>query len=131
MPLKTSKVTLVETSVEGVDYSGGVELTPAKMKSLESDAAAYEKSVKEHEEGVAKLKKAREEAAAKLIASLEAAGVKPVTPVKLGTEELKKIRLWASRNGKEINPKARIPGAIRAAYDKAAAEGQLQDDEKI
>ncbi|MEU5299773.1 hypothetical protein ACH4YO_07825 [Streptomyces noursei] len=131
MALKTSKVTLVEATVDGVDYSGNVELTPAKMKGLEADAEAYEAAEKEYTDQVEKLKKARDTAAEKFKRSLEAAGVRPVELKKLTTEDLKKIRLWASRKGHTIHPKARIPGTIRMGYDKAAAEGKLQDDEKI
>ncbi|MFF3555383.1 histone-like nucleoid-structuring protein Lsr2 [Streptomyces tsukubensis] len=126
--MKTTPVVKMEfESILGRPYMGLVEITDQKHRAVETQYRAY----KDAEEALAKRLKARDDAAAKLIRTLNEIGVHPVRDEKLPPEKLAKIRQWANRNGHEVKPKSRIPVVVKAAYDKAAAAGELQPDERI
>ncbi|MEU3599613.1 histone-like nucleoid-structuring protein Lsr2 [Streptomyces sp. NPDC006798] len=114
-------------SVLGHPYRGLVEIDEEQQRTVEKLFKTYEAAEKNLAEATSK----RDEAAAQLIEALGEIGVRPVAEPKTSPADREKIRLWASRNGHEVNPKARIPNIVRAAYENAAAAGKLKDDEKI
>ncbi|MEU9603656.1 histone-like nucleoid-structuring protein Lsr2 [Streptomyces sp. NPDC048057] len=114
-------------SVLGRPYVGLVEIDEEQQRTVEKLFEAYEAAERDLAEAASK----REEAAAGLITVLEGIGVRPAEEPKTTPADRDKIRLWAERAGHKVAPRARIPNAVRAAYDKAALAGKLKDDEKV
>ncbi|MEW1546916.1 Lsr2 family DNA-binding protein [Streptomyces tsukubensis] len=126
--MKTTPVVKMEfESILGRPYMGLVEISDQQQRTIESQYKAYQDA----EEGLTKRLKLRDDAAAKLIKTLDGIGVRPVREEKLPPEKLARIRAWAARNGHNVGPRSRIPYVVKAAYDKAAAAGELQESEKI
>lgn len=117
--IKASKVTKLYVPIRDDEYEGEVEISDAAIKKL--TALSDELDAKDKEAN---------DAAEKLRAEVVKLGLVTKKPKKLPPEHLAKVRLWASRNGHQVNARARIPAITQAAYDKAAAEGKLKDDEK-
>lgn len=119
-PIKRSTRTVLSLEVEGVEYSGEVEVDDETLAELDEIAAKWDKVQVEY----AKL-------TGELLDKMEEIGLEAPKPKKTSSaSESKKIRRWAARVGLEVNQSGMIPLDVREKYEAAKRKGELEINEQ-